>query len=292
MIISVRFRVYAFLAVILLVSTLISPGIALSYDSGSDIFENVSCDKKSLRFAEILNDFDTVTANPEVFLKDVADGNVKLKLLGKNFDLELENTHILNDDAKVFIENETGNYTVPATKINTYKGKVVGEKNSSVGLVVSDEALIGQIEVENIYYAIELTNKTIDGKAVLVIYSSEDVKKHENQELDYCETEEHCKVEEQRSLNSIFPILSENCELNYVNDSNSMEYRINTSNSSRKGITAGNISILNDKENVHVIDPENNTINNSVPESPSQGFVLTTSAIAVAAITFCKRKRK
>lgn len=284
MIISIRFT-YTFLAVTLLVSILILPGIALANGSGSDIFENVSCDKNSLSFAEILNDFETVTANPEVFLKDVADGKVKLKLLGKEFDLELENTHILNDDAKVFIENETGTYTLPAAKINTYRGKVIGEENSSVGLVVSDEALIGHIEVENIYYAIELTNKTVDGKAILVIYSSDDIKKHENQEIDYCE------VEEQPALNNIFQTVSKNNELNY-NDSNNMEYSINTNNSSRNSIFNGNISNLNGKENIHVAVPENNTINDSIPESPFQGFILTTIAITVSALTFRKRIRK
>lgn len=286
MIIAIRLRTYAFLAATLLVSILILPGTALATGSDSDIFENISCDKNSLRFAKILDNFETVTSNPEVFLKDVADGKVKLKLLGKEFDLELENTHILNDDAKVFIENETGNYTVPAVKINTYRGKVVGEENSSVGLVVSDVALIGHIEIENIYYAIELTNKTADGKAILVIYSSDNVKKSKNQVIAYC------GVEGQLSLNSIFPIISKNNELNYNNDSNSMEYRINTSNSSRNNITTGNIPNLSGKENIHVAGPENNTINGLAQELPFQGSVLTTIALTVSALTFRKRIRK
>lgn len=171
-------------------STLVLSGTALATDSRSDILENVSCDKNSLRFAKILDDFETVTANPEVFLEDVADGKVKLKLLGKEFDLELENTHIANDDAKVLIENETGTYTIPAAKINTYRGKVIGEENSSAGFAVSDEAPIGHIEVGNIYYAIELTNKTMGGKAILVIYSYDNVKKQEDREINYCEVEE------------------------------------------------------------------------------------------------------
>jgi hypothetical protein len=37
---------------------------------------------------------------------------------------------------------------------------------------VSDEAVIGHVEIENEYCAIELTNKTHDGKVVLVVYDS------------------------------------------------------------------------------------------------------------------------
>ena len=162
MIIGIKFRTYALLAVALLASILILPGIALATDSSSDILEKVNYDKTSLRFAEVLDNFETVTANPDIFLEDVTDGRVKMKLLGKEFDLELENTHILNDDAKVLIDNETGSYAIPAAKINTYRGKVVGEENSDVGFAVSDEALIGHIEVGSTYSYTILSTTYID----------------------------------------------------------------------------------------------------------------------------------
>lgn len=196
MTIGIKFRKYVLLTLALLVSTLILPGTALAMDSKSDILENVSCDKDSLRLAKVVDDFETATANPEVFLEDVTDRKVKLKLLEKEFNLELENTHVVSDDAKVLIENETGTYTIPAAKINTYRGKVIGEENSSAGFAVSNEALIGHIKLENIYYAIELTNKTVDGKPIIVIYSSDDVKKNENEEIDYCEVEEQPFLED------------------------------------------------------------------------------------------------
>lgn len=196
MTIEIRFRTYSLLTLALLVNTLVLSGIALATDSRSDILENVNCDKNSLRFAKIVDDFETATANPEVFLEDVADGKVNLKLFEKEFDLELENTHVVSDDAKVLIENETGTYTIPAAKINTYRGKVIGEENSSAGFAVSNEALIGHIKVGNIYYAIELTNKTVDGKPILVTYSSDDVKKQENEEIDYCGVEEQPSLED------------------------------------------------------------------------------------------------
>ncbi|MFI5384371.1 MAG: hypothetical protein ACHQXK_09080 [Methanosarcina thermophila] len=280
MIVGTKFRAYTFLVVALLMNTLILPGTALATDSSSDILENISYDKDSLRFAEILDNFETVTSNPDVFLNDVADGKVKLKLLGKEFDLELENTHILSDDAKVFIENETGTYIIPAAKINTYRGKVIGEENSSAGFAVSDEVVIGQIEIENICYAIELTNKTVDGKVVLVVYSSDDVKKHENEEFVYC------GVEEQPSLNGTFPINSHEAD---YNSSNSIEYETDSSN--RKSIL-DNIKNSNVKENIHVADLENNTINGSTQKLPFRGFVLAIIAITTIALTFEKRKNK
>ena len=196
MIIGIKFRTYALLAVALLASILILPGIALATDSSSDILEKVNYDKTSLRFAEVLDNFETVTANPDIFLEDVTDGRVKMKLLGKEFDLELENTHILNDDAKVLIDNETGSYAIPAAKINTYTGKVVGEENSDVGFAVSDEALIGHIEVGSTYYAIEATNKTVGGKVILVVFSSDNIKKREDKIINYCEVEEQSSLED------------------------------------------------------------------------------------------------
>lgn len=309
------------LTLALLVSTLVLSGTALATDSRSDILENVSCDKNSLRFAKILDNFETVTANPEVFLEDVADGKVKLKLLGKEFDLELENTHIANDDAKVLIENETGTYTIPAAKINTYRGKVIGEENSSAGFAVSDEALIGHIEVGNIYYAIELTNKTMGGKAILVIYSSDNVKKQEDREINYCEVEEQpfmeelCNIKKSSNIkedwsgidleystentlynntanfnnnSGIYLVEPSDNKLDYNNASNNAEYGISINNSSRNNILIGNIANSNGKEDIHVVDPENNTINGLAQELPFQGSVLTIITIITIALILGK----
>lgn len=316
MTIEIKFRKYVLLTLALLASTLVLSGTALATDSRSDILENVSCDKNSLRFAKILDDFETVTANPEVFLEDVADGKVKLKLLEKEFDLELENTHVVSDDAKVLIENETGTYTIPAAKINTYRGKVIGEENSSAGFAVSDEALIGHIEVGNIYYAIELTNKTMGGKAILVIYSSDNIKKHENEEIAFCGVEEQPSLEElyniKKSSNikedwsgidleystentlydntanfnnnsGIYLVESSDNKLDYDNASNNAEYGISINNSSRNNILTGNIANSDGKEDIHV-DPENNTINGLAQELPFQGSVLTIITIIIIAL--------
>lgn len=68
-----KFRTGTLLTIALLVSTFILSGTALATDSSSEILEKVSYDKTSLHFAEILNSFETVTANPDIFLKNVED---------------------------------------------------------------------------------------------------------------------------------------------------------------------------------------------------------------------------
>jgi len=60
------------------------------YPSSEDpVFEEVKFDKNSLHFSEILNDFDTVTANPDAFRKAAAEGTVKLYLRGQCLKLNL-----------------------------------------------------------------------------------------------------------------------------------------------------------------------------------------------------------
>lgn len=182
---TVRFGI-CHLFIVLLASSSILTSTSMATNSSSEIFENISYDKNSLLFAEILDDFETVTSNPDLFLKDVEDGRVKIKLLGKEFDLELEETHIVDDNATINIENETGSYIIPAPRSNSYIGTVVGEENSRVLLTVSDDVLIGSIELENTSYVIEQTNKTVDGKVILVVYSSDNIKEIENPEFSYC----------------------------------------------------------------------------------------------------------
>lgn len=147
--IGIESRTLVLLTIALMVGTFTLSDTTLANGSSSEIFENISYDKSSLRFAETLDDFETVTVNPDVFLKDAEDGRVKLRLIGKEFDLELKKIHIVDDNATINIENETGNYIIPAPKSDSYIGKVVGKENSNALLTVSDDVLIGSIELEN-----------------------------------------------------------------------------------------------------------------------------------------------
>ncbi len=133
------------------------PGMAYADDSSSEIFENISLDKKPSNFAEILDYFETVIVNPAAFLNDVSDGHVTLKLLGQEFQLDLQEIHIVSDDAVIITENGS---RIPAPKSYSYRGTVVGKPNSSVTLTAGDDVLIGDINLENRSYFIEQTNIT------------------------------------------------------------------------------------------------------------------------------------
>ena len=84
--------------------------------------------------------------------------------------------------------------------------------------------------------------------------------------------------------------------MDHNNASNNMGYGININNSSRNNILTGNIANSNGKENIHVVDPENNTINGSAnspaQELPFRGFVLAIIAITTIALIFRKRGYK
>lgn len=150
---------------------LISAVSAAEVNDNSDIINNIEFDKKSLRFSEILNYFETVTTDSEAFLKDVSDGQVTLKLLGNELDLDLhESESIVSDDAVIITEN--GSW-IPVPKTYTYKGTVIGKANSSVFLVVADNVILGEINVEDKSYFLEQTSQKHKGRVVQVVYSSD-----------------------------------------------------------------------------------------------------------------------
>lgn len=176
-----KFILIVLLASMILMNIAFLPGTAYADDSSSEIFENISLDKKPSNFAEILDYFETVTVNPAAFLNDVSDGHVTLRLLGQEFQLDLQEIHIASDDAVIITENGS---RIPAPKSYSYRGTVVGKPNSSVILTVGDDVLIGDINLENKSYFIEQTNITHNGKVVHVVYSSDALKKMEI--LEYC----------------------------------------------------------------------------------------------------------
>lgn len=143
--------------------------------SKEPVFEEVEFDKKSLRFSEIFNDFDIVTANPEAFRKAAADGNIKLYLRGEVFELEFDKVE--TSTPKIIMEDEKGIYTVEAAPISSYRGKVVGIEDSRVSMTVGENVVIGSVDIGyTTSYCIEQTNQTLNGKVIHVIYSSADYK--------------------------------------------------------------------------------------------------------------------
>ena len=121
-----------------------------------------------------LDYFETVTTNPTIFLNDVSDGQVTLKLLGQKFDLDLHEVKIVSDDAKIIAEDGS---ISDAPKAYSYQGVVVGKPNSSVALTVGDDVLIGEIKIGNKIYTIDQTSKKYNNKVVHLVYSSDAMKK-------------------------------------------------------------------------------------------------------------------
>ncbi len=139
----------------MLVGIALIPAVsAATNNENSDIMNNIDFDKTSLKFNEILDNFETVTTNTTAFLNDIPDGQVTLKISGQKFQLDLQEIDIVSDDAIIITENGS---RMPAPKISTYKGTVVGKENSSVLLTVADDVIIGQINVGDKSYFIEQT---------------------------------------------------------------------------------------------------------------------------------------
>ncbi|TQD24370.1 nitrous oxide reductase family maturation protein NosD [Methanolobus vulcani] len=146
-------------------------------DNANSIFEPVNINNSSLRQNDYLNYYETVTANPDIFLDDVSDGEVTMDILGQQFHLELNQTSTVSEDA------------VTSEKIRTYGGKVVGVDNSRAGFTVTETIIIGIIEVNYTDYVMELTNKTKDGKVVIVAYSSDWIKYPPSSGEEYTDVE-------------------------------------------------------------------------------------------------------
>lgn len=144
------------------------------YPSSEDpVFEEVKFDKNSLRFSEILIDFDVVTTDPNAFQKAAADGTLKLYLRGQVFEIEFD--EVETSIPKTIMENESGLYTIEGAPISSYKGKVADIEDSRVLITIAENVVIGSIEIGyTTGYYIEQTNQTLNGKVVHVIYSSED----------------------------------------------------------------------------------------------------------------------
>ncbi len=164
------------IGVVALLLLLMSGGVLASGNNQNSL-EKVDFNKSTLEISEILDNFETVTANPVVFKNSADNGSVKIGLLEKELDIELHQVPVQSNDAEIIIDNNSGSYAIKAPKVYTYKGKVIGVSNSSALFTVSDDVLIGKIEVAGTSYIIEQTNKKDNGRVVHVVYTSDAIKK-------------------------------------------------------------------------------------------------------------------
>ncbi|WP_462273274.1 M12 family metallo-peptidase [Methanohalophilus sp.] len=174
--IDLKFGISAILIAMLILSMTAMGQTTDNIDINSEIISIVNTEKTTLGFDDVLTNFETATVDPTVFLNDVGDGTVNLKLLEQEFNLELQEIYITSPDVKIILDDGYDKSILDAPKISTYKGKVVGEPNSSVILTVADDVVIGDIKFKDKTYFIEQTSQKQDSKVIHVIYSSDAIK--------------------------------------------------------------------------------------------------------------------
>jgi len=188
-----------YLSIVLLILVLLT-GTSFADTSDDDYLKKVNFDNNSLEISTNLKKFDVVTPNTEDFMKAAENDKVRLTLLGKELELELKETNVISESAKIIKENKTGIYFVNAPYVDTYSGYVTGKDDSRVSLTVADDVLIGSIRVENKTYIIDQTNQKQAGNVIHVVYDLDDFKEREIKEYNTCGVDE----KEEAVSNEIF----------------------------------------------------------------------------------------
>lgn len=137
------------------------------------IFDEIKYDiEKVGRVSWMMSHYELVVANVENFEKSASNGTVRMKLLGKYFEVELQNAP------------SPSNPKFPHEK--SCRGKIVGIPNSSASFTVTKNAITGYIDTKSEYYSIERTDQEYERKVVQVIYSSKARKDYNRiKEIDY-----------------------------------------------------------------------------------------------------------
>lgn len=147
-------------------------GAAAGLNKNQDHIKKVDYNKSKLGLGEVLHDFETVLVEPQGF-KEAADGGyVKLRLSGREFELELAPAPIQAEDAVLIIETENGTQTLSAPAVYTYKGKVKAIPESKALFTAADNVLLGIIYVDDEFFSIEQTSHALNGQVIHVVYSS------------------------------------------------------------------------------------------------------------------------
>ncbi len=171
-----KFGISTLLAV-MIVGGVFSGSIASNTGGNSHFFKKISYNKSTLNAANYLKGFETVTVNQIAFKKAADRGIVNIELFGKRFEMELHPTRIQSKDAVIIIENKSGKFKEKAPPVYTYRGKVKGIKDSRVTFTVSNDVVLGMIDIGNEYFVIDQTNRKYNGKVVHIVYTSNMIKK-------------------------------------------------------------------------------------------------------------------
>lgn len=137
----------------------------------------------SQRLASELNQkfrkFDLIQTTPETAFREVLHNrNLKIKTGGENLELRLRPRNLLSPNYRA---EETGANGVrrqlPAPKLRTYQGEIVGEENSRVRLTISDEEIEGVMVRGGVNYFIEPAERFSQNASDkdFIIYRAEDL---------------------------------------------------------------------------------------------------------------------
>ncbi|HEX8398249.1 MAG TPA: FG-GAP-like repeat-containing protein [Pyrinomonadaceae bacterium] len=123
--------------------------------------------------------FDLVQTSPQTAFRDVlSNRNLKIKTGGDNLELRLRPRNLLSPNYRA---EETGangvKRALPAPKLQTFQGEIVGEENSRLRLTISDEEIEGLIVRGGVNYFIEPAKRFSQSASDkdLIVYRAEDL---------------------------------------------------------------------------------------------------------------------
>lgn len=140
----------------------------LSESGENNIFEEIKLDNSSSEAPESCDEFETVIVNPSNFRELASNGTLNLNLMGKDYELKLQ-------------ERDTQN-----PNVISYSGYIVGKSQSSAFFTVKNDSINGCINVDfyTLSYEIASTDEKYDGKIVHLLCryynkgGEEELKKH------------------------------------------------------------------------------------------------------------------
>lgn len=124
-----------------------------SKTSGQNIVKKVEIQNASFESQKCWDGFETVSINIEEFENAAANGNVSLRLLEKDFEVQIEEISRLNGG-----------------KSYHYSGSVKGVPQSKATFYLCGELFSGSIESEHLTYNIAVTSEKSDGKTVYIVF--------------------------------------------------------------------------------------------------------------------------
>ncbi|WP_440946480.1 hypothetical protein ACSAZL_20980 [Methanosarcina sp. T3] len=126
---------------------------AISGIPGNNIIQKVEVQDSSFESQGYWDGFETVTIDVQEFENAATNGNVHLRLLEKDFEIEIEDISRLNGG-----------------KSYRYSGYVKGIPDSRATFYVCGELFSGSVEFEDLMYNIAVTSEKYNGKTVHTVF--------------------------------------------------------------------------------------------------------------------------